>query len=56
MSYFSAGIGRTGTFIAIDYLLRQAKAESYIINLVLRSMRKRITSGPSNVLFQCGNR
>ena len=40
MSYFSAGIGRTGTFIAIDYLLRQAKAESYIINLVLRSMKK----------------
>ena len=32
MSYFSAGIGRTGTFIAIDYLLWQAKAESYIIN------------------------
>ena len=28
--YFSAGIGRTGTFIVIDYLLRQAKAESHI--------------------------
>ena len=30
MSHFSAGIGRTGTSIAIDYLLRQAKAESHI--------------------------
>ena len=28
--YFSAGIGRTGTFIALDYLLRQAHSESHV--------------------------
>ena len=37
----SAGVGRTGTFIALDYLLSQAAAEGQVdIYGLTRSMRK----------------
>ena len=39
--YFSAGIGRTGTFIALDNLFVQAKTEGYIQPLsVVRKLRQ----------------
>ena len=38
---YSAGVGRTGTFIALDYLLSQAAAEGQVdIYGLTRSMRK----------------
>ena len=30
LSCFSAGIGRTGTFVALDFLLRRAAVETHI--------------------------
>ena len=41
VSCYSAGVGRTGTFIALDYLLFQAAAEGIVdIYGLTRSMRK----------------
>ncbi|KAL4235732.1 hypothetical protein ACF0H5_004124 [Mactra antiquata] len=41
----SAGIGRTGTFVVLDYLLRQAKEESYIdIFKTVKAMRNERTN------------
>ena len=47
---FSAGIGRTGTFLAVDYLLEQAKAEG-VVDLVkytylMRSNRMNMIQTP----------
>ena len=37
----SAGVGRTGTFIALDYLYQQAKAEQFVdVNGCIRILRE----------------
>ena len=39
--FFSAGIGRTGTFIGIDSLFKQGEASYYLgINQYVREMRQ----------------
>lgn len=45
ISYSSAGIGRTGTFVVLDYLLRQAKEETHIdIFNTVKQMRNERTN------------
>ena len=47
---FSAGIGRTGTFLAVDYLLEQAKAEGVVdvvkYTYLMRSNRMNMIQTP----------
>ena len=39
---YSAGVGRTGTFIALDYILNQISAEKTVdIKGVVRKMREK---------------
>jgi len=55
----SAGVGRTGTFIALDYLLEQAKAEGVVdvLHCVRRMRHTRVSMIQTQVchwLTVCG--